>query len=685
MRPMAFDRGVLSLALVVVLALVFAGGCASSGLPASGVGTDSGPAPAAPLPDEELRGLVLLLNDRLVYEGLTVERALAAGPEARRELAAVLGRIGDPQGLFALRRLARDPSVEVRRAAVFSLGVLGSLSSESVLRLAAAEDDREVGRLAVAALARSGVSLPVVIESLTDLPAAEVEARLMPELLRFAGSHPFASEEIRAVALAGLGSESAALRRHAALALADDPRRRDVDLWRRLLGDADAGVRSLSAGAIARVGEAEDLDRLSTLLQDPDVEVVVAALDSAAELISRGVSAPPPAWRSELLERFSHPTLAVRAAALLASSEWLLDEELGRALMEIAEGSSVIERMAATSALAAGGDPRAPDAIAAAVLDDDRFVRTLAATATPGSMTRSLYSELQRDSFAGVRQAAFSAELDRSRAVEGVLSRVLADLDGGVRAAALQWLADHPMLRVELLVAAFAGTGREVTELALSGIDAVVARARAEPLERISSAAILEALGAADEYLIRRQAAVGLRRLGLPAPALGEVQGLRSTEVYEDILRRTRSPRRLEVTTDRGSFVVRLDCPAAPLTCLNFIQLGEQGFYDDLPFYRVEPGISVEGGDPRSDGWGGPGYHLRDEFHAGPLRRGSLVMKRSRPHTAGSIFRVLLKDAPREDPGLTSFGEVETGLDVVDAIQPGDRILGVVELPSTRR
>lgn len=678
--PRMVGRRVMRLLLPWVVAILV--GCAST------VDSSKSPVPAAAptrLADEELRALVLLLGDRLVFEELTVGRALEAGAEARRELALVLGRIGDPQGLVALRRLARDESAEVRRAAVFSLGRVGASSSRPVLLVAAADEDRACGELAVAALASIGVGLPEVLNALRGLPSVEVQERLLPQLHRFSGLHAFAAEEVRGVAIVGLRSAQGEARRRSAFALSRVTREGDADLWRSLLGDDDSGVRSLAAGALGEFGRAADLAALAELLDDPSTDVVVAALSGAARLISTGRVAPPEEWKPLLLALFDDGSLAVRGAALRAAAAWLLDDRLAIAMRERAEHHGIEERMAALGALAVGGDPQASDLLVKAVLDDNRYVRTLAPQAAPRLMTPDLYSELEYDSFAGVRQAAFSVHLDRTTDELAVLGAVLADPDGGVRAAALQWLEANPRLPVETLVSSLAGPGREVTELTLSGVDALVARALVEPTERGTIVAVLEALGVAEEYLIRRQAAKGLERLGRPPTALGEASDARSTGVYADILRRTRSDIRLAVTTERGTFVVRLDCPSAPLTCLSFAQLAQQGFYDDLPFHRVVPSVLVEGGDPRRDGWGGPGFRLRDEIHPGRLVRGTVVMSRRLPHTAGSIFRILLADAPDLEGELTAFGTVESGLEVVESLEHGDLILGMRDLAGAGR
>ncbi len=116
------------------------------------------------------------------------------------------------------------------------------------------------------------------------------------------------------------------------------------------------------------------------------------------------------------------------------------------------------------------------------------------------------------------------------------------------------------------------------------------------------------------------------------------------------------------------------------MTCLNFLQLAGQGFYDGLGFHRVVPDFVVQAGDPRGDGWGGPGYSIRDEANMLPFERGTLGMALSGPHTGGSQFFVTLGRQPHLDGEYTAFGRVVEGLAILDLLVQGDRILGINEI-----
>ena len=121
----------------------------------------------------------------------------------------------------------------------------------------------------------------------------------------------------------------------------------------------------------------------------------------------------------------------------------------------------------------------------------------------------------------------------------------------------------------------------------------------------------------------------------------------------------------------------------APKTVESFVALAKKGFYDRLTFHRVVPGFVVQGGDPKGDGTGGPGYRLKAEFNSRKHLRGTLAMARSQdPDSAGSQFYICLGPQPSLDGKYTVFGQVLSGMELVDQIRVGDRMQTVrVEEP----
>ena len=126
--------------------------------------------------------------------------------------------------------------------------------------------------------------------------------------------------------------------------------------------------------------------------------------------------------------------------------------------------------------------------------------------------------------------------------------------------------------------------------------------------------------------------------------------------------------------TSEGAIGIDLFPDDAPKTVDNFTRLAREGFYDGLAFHRVIPDFMIQGGCPRGDGTGGPGYQFEDEFNDHPVARGALAMANAGPGTNGSQFFIVTADAcPWLDGKHTVFGQVSSGQDVVDRISQVER------------
>jgi cyclophilin family peptidyl-prolyl cis-trans isomerase len=126
--------------------------------------------------------------------------------------------------------------------------------------------------------------------------------------------------------------------------------------------------------------------------------------------------------------------------------------------------------------------------------------------------------------------------------------------------------------------------------------------------------------------------------------------------------------------TSEGAIELELYPGEAPKTVGNFTKLVDEGFYDGLSFHRVIPDFMVQGGCPRGDGTGDPGYKFEDEFNEHKVSRGALAMANAGPNTNGSQFFIVTADAtPWLDGKHTVFGRVTSGQDVVDRISLVER------------
>jgi peptidyl-prolyl cis-trans isomerase B (cyclophilin B) len=126
--------------------------------------------------------------------------------------------------------------------------------------------------------------------------------------------------------------------------------------------------------------------------------------------------------------------------------------------------------------------------------------------------------------------------------------------------------------------------------------------------------------------------------------------------------------------TNHGPIAIELFRDEAPKTVENFTKLAGEGFYDGLTFHRVIPEFMIQGGCPRGDGTGGPGYQFEDEFNEHKVVRGALAMANAGPNTNGSQFFIVTADeCSWLDGKHTVFGQVVSGQDVVDDISAVER------------
>ncbi|MDZ7359169.1 MAG: peptidylprolyl isomerase [candidate division KSB1 bacterium] len=144
---------------------------------------------------------------------------------------------------------------------------------------------------------------------------------------------------------------------------------------------------------------------------------------------------------------------------------------------------------------------------------------------------------------------------------------------------------------------------------------------------------------------------------------------------YTDIQRLAGAAAMIE--TNKGNIEIKFYPDDAPLTVLNFVRLAQKGFFDGLLIHRVVPNFVIQTGDPRGDQWGSPGYAIRSEFSRRRYTAGVVGMASAGPDTEGSQFFITHSDQPHLDGKYTIFGRVKTGMEVVEALQVGDRMENV--------
>lgn len=186
------------------------------------------------------------------------------------------------------------------------------------------------------------------------------------------------------------------------------------------------------------------------------------------------------------------------------------------------------------------------------------------------------------------------------------------------------------------------------------------------------------ALGDPDRTVAVRAAAalqqVTGRDYSLQVPASSEPL---ATDYDWTTLESIPAAQKVVLVTTKGTITLELMAQEAPFTVMSFVKLVRKHFYDGLSFHRVVPDFVVQGGDPRGDGWGGPGYSIRTEVGLERYNRGMVGIASAGKDTEGCQFFITHSSQPHLDGRYTIFGRVVKGMEVVDAIQIGDSITSV--------
>jgi len=152
----------------------------------------------------------------------------------------------------------------------------------------------------------------------------------------------------------------------------------------------------------------------------------------------------------------------------------------------------------------------------------------------------------------------------------------------------------------------------------------------------------------------------------------------RETKGVNEVAKDTPKGKAVIIETSKGNVEMAVYPDLMPVTVNNFEKLVGSNFYNGLSFHRVEPWV-VQGGDPKGNGKGGPGWAIKLEISPELKNvRGAVAMARSQnPDSAGSQFYILKKDSPHLDGNYAVFGRVTEGMEVVDKFEPGEKMIRV--------
>lgn len=657
----------------------------------AGAGEAKTDAPLPPPTYTRTLGEILEMEDTRSTGAGALQRLLRhPEPGIRRRAALAAGRIGDTALVPGLLDLMNDQEVEVRKMAAFALGLVGDPAAVERLVASLADSDPLVRGRAAEALGRIG-----------DRRAAADIARFVTKTTpRVEGSvavrgddpgslgDPWIELRLGVLALAALGDEGAAT---TALLSQGRPR---FDWWaatwvamrmkspalRPVLTAAarsnDPYSRALAARGLGALEDATSFDTLAGLARDKDELVAFEALRGLARLgDARAGSVAAPLLRS--------PSDVVRHEALRALAVVPAESRHRADIVALVGDPSPWIRAAALAALAR--TDRGDFALVLSGMDPDPvwWVRAALATALGGlgdEMSVGILHAMLEDDDERVLPSVLTALREaRGRDSLETLRRHLDHPDPGVRAATTENVAalEATGLEAELLAAWRRGLGDGELEARLGVVAALETQG-----EEAARTALTEIAGADPSRAVRARAGRALAELGVPSPPDPGPEGVeRPVLDYRSAMAphyplpgaSLYTPRAF-LRTRHGVVEIHLDVVEAPLTTASFVRLARRGFYDGLTFHRVVPGFVIQGGDPRGDGYGGPGYALRGEITRRPFARGSVGIADAGPDTGGSQFFIALEAQPQLDGRYTRFGSVVSGFEILDRVRPGDVI-----------
>jgi len=593
-------------------------------------------------------------------------------PTVRAQAAGVMASNVDPARIPLLARYMGDGDARVREQVMLAAGRIGPAGLE--LGLHGLRDvTPRVRRAAAWAVAHGGSR---AFEPLTALLSKErsplVKETLLANLWRLEES-PW-----QAAVSSFAENPDPYLRRAAAYSLSrtGEPTARKAQ--RKLVGDVEPVIRATILRGFERGSlEKADLEVVTTALRDPDWRVRAAACRVLA------AQAPVELGRSAIdavVGGFSsaQPHLAVSALAAAGGQPKIGTNE---ELLAIAENGEPYLAAAALNALARRDAAKARP-LARAWFESAEPWRWRAAAAAAAKLDGDLEKQAATHGEPSVRLAWLSG-LERTRVSElrdKLLTLIEKDTDPAVRTQALSLMRSAGVAPdVDDLVGLYTAWKRDVMPDARAEalVSALATSKAAEERAGIIT------LGLADpDPAVAAMVVNGARSLDLPVTLPGR-EPRHGRLWYDKLASWVEVPRWLDVMTDRGTFRIRLDLEAAPLTSREIWDLASGGFYDGLGFHRVVPNFVVQGGDPRGDGWGGPGFVLPDEPSLQPFDSWRVGVATSGPETGGCQLFFTLLPADHLTGHYTNIGEVVAGREVLTTLRVGDTIQSITPRSGT--
>lgn len=563
-----------------------------------------------------------------------------ANDQVRLEAVFALGLLGDTLYSRKLAQLYSDPNSEIRRLAVIVTGKLGDSTAVFLLDSLAYDTIPEYRAWAAQGLWRAGAKDKIdLLGQLATDSVQEVEIAAIYALSRLAvkssaGKLRFRLRdtipEIRMFAARGLASmaDSAAL----------------TDLSYALSIDKDWRVKASIMTAIQKIGSRKIVKALLNLITEKQHPLITE--QGLIVLADLDIKFSVPKIKPHLQSKYK----TVQGAAIVALARLEGAKFLPTIVSEI-DNYDWLLKQKALEALSYIDNQQSIDLMLKMFEDEDHRVRNAALQ----NLDKIEYNE-----------------------IEDIIAMALDDPDWGVNLNAVDIIAQKKL-------AIFYQNIEKLYKKALKDkhedLRFGIAYSLSEWIDKDSQItepfvlALMEKVLSDPDRNVRKLVIDTYEKIGLDKiDYLGIFETKIDAGTYEDYYGKYKTNPQARIMTTQGPITIELLYDQAPKTVVNFINLAESGYYNDVVFHRVVPNFVIQAGDPHGDGWGGPGYTIRCEYNRHEYTRGTVGMAHAGMDTGGSQFFICHSPQSYLNARYTAFGQVVKGLHLVDRILISDKI-----------
>lgn len=634
---------------------------------------------------------ILTAEDQRLQDPFLVSSLNNSSPRIARAALIALGRIGDPAALEPIVRILNRKDREMKKTAAFALGLIQDPTALKMLvQNVPMQKDPEVIAALLVSVGRSGIeqSVNTVADALkegADKKVVEAACHALGTLWS-GGSEKWAVPPGLLAQLAKYSQEPGDVGLKAAFALArykgDSAALPGEEILKAAQAVTNSETRALLCRALGKVKSTGAAHFLAQqLINDSNLGTRIESAKSLSQQVitdevvgayKKALGDTSSALVVQTLESIGlHGTAAMTPLTESVETVFRTNASIwvkGSALKNLSRINPIVGRQKVSEVLKAPSSPLLPTAVASlGILGTGEDIEKLTGYVSHPEIRVSseaieALSPFPEEKYTAALKAALKQALERADTATSALAAQIAEKFKW-KEFATSIVSVYPLFsapdQVEAKVALMNALGAIGDRSHLP----LVEEALKEP-EKLVVAAAANAYKSLTGKEPTVKVPLNSKVIATP-PALAEAQAATNARVV--------------LNTTRGEIHMRM-VDDAPLNALNFIRLVKQGalkqtFYDGKTFHRVVPNFVVQGGDPRGDGYGGPGYLVRDEVSNRIHRRGTVGIATAGKDTGGCQFFINLAPNLHLDGRYTLFAEVTKGMDVADKLEVGDRII----------